>query len=241
MGFSLSSVGAVFGGIGGMAAGLVGASANANRKNANAMREYGYADLAAWEKANKQNREDLAPWTTMGKDATGRLTSMTMGTAEEAKNAMLMDPGYQWRVDQGQQAVERSAAGRGNFFSGNTGVALQKYGQDMAMDEYDRAFNRLMGISTQGLSATQTQTGSTENVAKAGSNAAYMNMNADISRNDFWPKLGWQAANTALQVAPMFAGAGGGGAGAGGASFAAGNAINTAGSAGGSVASRYYQ
>src|SRR3990172_2911234 len=95
----------------------------------------------------------------MGKGATGRLTSMTLGTAEEAKNAMMMDPGYQFRVDQGQQTVERTAGKAGNFFSGNTGIALQKYGQGMAMDEYDRAFNRLMGLSTQGLSAAKTVSG----------------------------------------------------------------------------------
>lgn len=52
------------------------------------------------------------------------------------------DPGYAFRFQQGQKALERSAAARGGLISGNTGGALQQYGQGMASQEYQNAFNR---------------------------------------------------------------------------------------------------
>jgi hypothetical protein len=52
------------------------------------------------------------------------------------------DPGYGFRFDQGQKALERSAAARGGLISGNTGGALQQFGQGLASQEYQNAFNR---------------------------------------------------------------------------------------------------
>lgn len=52
------------------------------------------------------------------------------------------DPGLQFRLEQGQKQLENSAAGRGGLFSGQTGMALTKYAQGVASDEYGRAFDR---------------------------------------------------------------------------------------------------
>lgn len=52
------------------------------------------------------------------------------------------DPGYAFRFQQGQKALERSAAARGGLISGNTGGALQQFGQGLASQEYQNAFNR---------------------------------------------------------------------------------------------------
>lgn len=52
------------------------------------------------------------------------------------------DPSYQFRLDQGQKALERSAAARGRLFSGATGQALVDYGQQSASQEFDTAYNR---------------------------------------------------------------------------------------------------
>jgi hypothetical protein len=52
------------------------------------------------------------------------------------------DPSYQWRLGQGLNAVNSSAAARGGFFSGNTGQALMNYGQGAASQEYGNQFNR---------------------------------------------------------------------------------------------------
>lgn len=56
------------------------------------------------------------------------------------------DPGYAFRLSEGLKALEASrAAQRGGstgLLSGATGKALQRYGQDLASQEYGNAFNR---------------------------------------------------------------------------------------------------
>jgi hypothetical protein len=52
------------------------------------------------------------------------------------------DPGYQFRLNQGSQALERSAAARGGLNSGALGKALTQYGQEMGSQEYGNAYNR---------------------------------------------------------------------------------------------------
>lgn len=52
------------------------------------------------------------------------------------------DPGYQFRLSEGMKALESSASARGNLLSGGTLKGIQRYGQDMASQEYQNAFNR---------------------------------------------------------------------------------------------------
>lgn len=52
------------------------------------------------------------------------------------------DPGYQFRLSEGNKAVQASAAARGGLFSGATGTALQDYSQGLASQEYGNAYNR---------------------------------------------------------------------------------------------------
>jgi len=52
------------------------------------------------------------------------------------------DPGYGFRMSEGLKALERSAAARGGLVSGGAGKALQRYGQDLASQEYGNAFQR---------------------------------------------------------------------------------------------------
>ncbi len=52
------------------------------------------------------------------------------------------DPGYAFRLGEGQKALERSAAARGGLISGGALKAATRYGQDMGSQEYQNAFNR---------------------------------------------------------------------------------------------------
>lgn len=52
------------------------------------------------------------------------------------------DPGYQFRFDEGQKALERSASARGRLLGGGQLKALTRYGHDMGSLEYGNAFNR---------------------------------------------------------------------------------------------------
>lgn len=64
------------------------------------------------------------------------------------------DPGYQFALDQGSQALQRSAAARGILNSGATAKALTDYGQGMAAQQYGNYFNRLQSLAGIGQSAT---------------------------------------------------------------------------------------
>ena len=65
----------------------------------------------------------------------------TMPTAAD----MAADPGYQFRLQQGQQALERSGAARGVTRTGGTLKDILDYGQRAASQEYGNVYNRMAG------------------------------------------------------------------------------------------------
>jgi hypothetical protein len=95
------------------------------------------------------------------------------------------DPGYGFRFAQGQKALERSAAARGGLLSGNTGGALQQYGQGMASQEYQNAFNRYQAERQARLGPLQSLAGigqtSVNALGQAGGN--YANSVGNIGMN----------------------------------------------------------
>jgi len=52
------------------------------------------------------------------------------------------DPGYQFRLSEGIKGLENSAAARGGLLSGSVLKGIQRYGQDNASQEYQKAFDR---------------------------------------------------------------------------------------------------
>ena len=53
-----------------------------------------------------------------------------------------IDPGYGFRVKEGLKALDAQSAARGGLISGAALKASQRFGQDMASQEYQNAFNR---------------------------------------------------------------------------------------------------
>lgn len=81
------------------------------------------------------------------------------------------DPGYAFRLSEGQKALERSAAARGGLLSGGTGKALQRFGQDYGSQEYTNAFNRYQAEREARLRPLQSLTGMGQTTAQQVSNA----------------------------------------------------------------------
>jgi hypothetical protein len=52
------------------------------------------------------------------------------------------DPGYAFRLSEGQKALERQAAARGGLISGSALKAAQRFGQEMGSQEFQNAFSR---------------------------------------------------------------------------------------------------
>lgn len=81
-----------------------------------------------------------------------------------------IDPGYQFRLKEGMQGLERSAAARGGLLSGGTLKGIQRYGQDMASQEYTNAFNRYQAERTGTLNPFQSMAGQGQSTANTLSN-----------------------------------------------------------------------
>lgn len=100
------------------------------------------------------------------------------------------DPGYAFRQSEGMKALERSAAARGGLLSGSAMKGIQRFGQDLASQEYQNAFNRyqvergarlgpLQSLMGAGQSAVNTLTGA---AGQAGQNEAANLYNAAQAR-----------------------------------------------------------
>jgi hypothetical protein len=101
-----------------------------------------------------QQRADLAPFTGAGIGAQNKLLTylgLPGGTqgADYGKYAkdfgmtdFTTDPGYAFRLSEGQKALDRSAAARGGLISGGALKAAERFGQDLGSQEYQSAFNR---------------------------------------------------------------------------------------------------
>jgi len=100
------------------------------------------------------------------------------------------DPGYAFRQAEGMRALERSAAARGGLLSGNMMRGIQRFGQDLASQEYQNAFNRfqieraarlnpLQNMMGSGQSAANVMTGAT---GQAAQNIGQMQLGAGQAR-----------------------------------------------------------
>ena len=68
------------------------------------------------------------------------------GFAAPSSAEAFSDPGYQFRLQSGREALERSAAARGTLRTGGTLRDVIEYGQNFGSNEYGRAFERAASI-----------------------------------------------------------------------------------------------
>jgi len=85
------------------------------------------------------------------------------------------DPGYQFRLDEGQKALDRSAAARGGLQSGAALKAATRFGQDYGSQEYTNAFNRYQTNRANQLNPAQSLMGAGQSSANTLTNAAGQN------------------------------------------------------------------
>lgn len=73
---------------------------------------------------------------------------------QNALQALTQTPGYQFSLGQGLEAIQRSAAAKGNLMSGKTLMAMQQFGQNMAQQTYQQALANLQPAIQGGQQAT---------------------------------------------------------------------------------------
>ena len=81
-------------------------------------------------------------------------------------------PGYGFRLKEGLRALENSAAARGGLLSGNAMRGITRYGQGLASDEFDRAFNRYQAERAARLNPLQSLAGMAQSSANTLTGAA---------------------------------------------------------------------
>jgi hypothetical protein len=86
------------------------------------------------------------PWRTAGTNALAKMQQQysNMPAAFTGKVDLGQDPGYAFRLSEGQKALDRSAAARGGLISGGALKAAQRFGQDLGSQEYQNAYNRAL-------------------------------------------------------------------------------------------------
>ena len=110
------------------------------------------------ESSNKKALKDLteaqraamgiiSPYQATGQAANqmlaGKLASGELG-GEFNPGDLTQDPGYQFNLQQGQEALDRQQAAKGNFFSGAALKQAQDYGQGLADNTYNQAYQRYL-------------------------------------------------------------------------------------------------
>ena len=152
---------------------LIGANASSQAASTQADAANRAADLQY-----KQYQEDVArqkPFYDVGVNALPELVAASK-YKNFGMNQFQQDPGYAFRLKEGQKQLERSAAARGGLISGGALKAAQRYGQEMGSQEYTNAFNRYQLERQARLGPLQSLTGMGQTTANtlgtAGSNMA---------------------------------------------------------------------
>ncbi len=82
------------------------------------------------------------------------------------------DPGYAFRMSEGLKGLDRTAASRGGLLSGAALKGAERFGQDLASQEYQNAFNRYQTNRANKLNPLQSLMGSGQTAANTVGNAA---------------------------------------------------------------------
>ena len=93
--------------------------------------------LAFQKEMYADSKAAMAPWQEAGLAGLGQYKdAIAKGFDFEA------DPGYQFRLSEGERGIERAAASRGRSISGATLRELGRYNSGLASQEYAAAFGR---------------------------------------------------------------------------------------------------
>lgn len=117
----------------------------------------------------------LDPYATTGTNA---LNSLSNGLTE---NYLQSTPGYQWNLNQGEQAATNSAAARGLANSGAALKGAATYASGLADSTYQNQFNDTNALANYGYNALNAQSTNTMNTANLAAQARMAGVGATMS------------------------------------------------------------
>jgi hypothetical protein len=142
---------------------LIGSNASSQAASTQAAASDRAAELQ--NQQYQQNVQRQQPFYQAGVNALPELVNASKYT-NFGMDQFKADPGYAFRLSEGQKALERSAAARGGLLSGGTGKALTRFGQEMGSQEYTNAFNRYQAERQARLGPLQSLTGMGQTTAQ---------------------------------------------------------------------------
>ena len=177
----------------------------------------GRADLLSQGRAGEATAREFygqgvaaqEPYTTTGASAINQLAQLYgpggAFTKQPTYEELSLDPGYNFRIQQGQQAMLNAARGGGLAGSGAALKAAQRYGAGEASQEYQNAYTRFM------TNRDAVRLG-LQNIAGTGASAAGTvsqlagTMGGQLSGNQFGlgTNLGSLASNTGNTIAGLY-------------------------------------
>ena len=143
------------------------------------------------QKQYEENVKRQQPFYDVGVNALPELVSASRYTPF-GLDQFQADPGYAFRLSEGQKALERSAAARGGLISGGAMKAATRFGQEMGSQEYTNAFNRYQAERQARLGPLQSLTGMGQTTAQQLGAAGTQNASAIGN-------YGMQGANAAAE------------------------------------------
>ena len=162
-----------------------GLSAWGSSKSADAMADAIEQAVALQQRQMRLAKKEFTPYAEAGRDSLSQYQA-NIGNQPTYQNTLanlVNDPGYQFRLQQGQQTLENSAAARGNLLSGAHLKDLQGYAQGMASQEGAAAYNRDMNAynNTQNQLANLMQSGMNASGQITGAGQAMTNTLANLA------------------------------------------------------------
>lgn len=161
--------------IGGVASSVIGGNAatSAAQTEANASNQASQVELQMFD----QTQANESPYLAAGGNALAALQQgigLGPGTNNSGTGPLNApftlaqfqnSPGYQFQLQQGENAVLNNASALGGVNSGNTLKALTSYGQGVANQSYQQAYNNYVAQQNQQFGQLQTLAGSGQNAA----------------------------------------------------------------------------
>lgn len=118
----------------------------------------------------------FAPFQSQGNVALGQLAQGSapggqFNSTPTSAQVMAQDPGYQFNLQQGQQAVQRAEAAGGNVGSGGALKAASQYATNYTTNAYGQAYNQFMNTRQANYGNLMSIAGLGEQASMAASNA----------------------------------------------------------------------
>lgn len=124
------------------------ASARGASKAASAQSKAAQEAQATQERMLERQLAETQPFRDLSLQQLNRLAELYgpegLYTKTPTMQDLLIDPSYSFRLSEGEKALARMQAARGRYLSGGAIRAGTQFGQQLASEEFQNAYNRLM-------------------------------------------------------------------------------------------------